>query len=75
MQSRCIQKYMKKRSTEIKDMHGRVICEGDTIENVAIRDTVVFRNGVWTTEHNATGQSIELLLPVEVVDEADEQAA
>ncbi len=59
---------MNRRSTNIKDVYGREIFEGDVVENEAIRDRVVYRGGNWTTELNVDDQPLTSLMPIEVVE-------
>jgi hypothetical protein len=58
---------MERRSTGLLDANGREIREGDIIENQAIRDRGVFRDGNWTTERNMSFQPLQMLLPAVVV--------
>jgi uncharacterized phage protein (TIGR01671 family) len=47
--------------TALKDRNDKLIYEGDIVESQAIKDYVVFRNGVFTTNRNIANQPLYTL--------------
>lgn len=47
-------------STGLKDKNGKLIYEGDIIENFAFRDIVIFTEGIFTTSRSVNNQPLNI---------------